>query len=276
MKYLIHVDSRDRNATAYPNASYFRLNFFEELRNVTSVQLVSAELPFSFYTFSAAIGNTSLTVSIDSFQYTITLPDGTYSQTSLASTLQSLLITATSYSGLTCTVNTATNVFTITLGGHTVAVVATGASGGTSLAYRLGFTEGGITSGSSSVSGSFPMTIQPEKYAMLCIDEFDSRTVIEHRPSGNEANPAVRALAKLQIASAFGATSFVGNGGEFNGLPVVSVVPPKASLTHLTVSLRFHDGTLIPLNADYSFTLVVRTDVQIQRGEDAGITRFWT
>lgn len=91
VKTAVIVDSRDRDFAAHPSSSQFVFKLPERLNNVTDAVLVSAELPLSYYVFSAARGNTSLAVVVGGTRRTVTIRDGNYSTASMASELTRVL-----------------------------------------------------------------------------------------------------------------------------------------------------------------------------------------
>jgi len=280
MKYVVHGDSRDRNYTAYPNASSFRLAVPQKLRFVTSVQILSAELPFSWNTFAASRNNTSVIISVNGTPSTLTIPDGNYDTSSIASTLVGLLNAAFVGRTFTCTVSSTTLKFTITssVGTDTIAIDASAASSKTSLAWRLGFPEGVVTSGGATgtVSGSYAVSLSPETYVFLVIDELQSSASLQSAAGGIQMS-AKAPLGKLQIRGDPFTYNFVGTGSESLGMATIELNPALSQLNFMTVSLRFKDGSLVNLgNADeYSFSLLLSTDLQIRRDEDIGGTRIF-
>jgi len=85
------------NESANPGtlSSYFLFNTNRLYKNITSVKMTSMEFSNSFYTFSAKRGNTVFYIRLLSdmnTRYTITIPDGNYSNYTLfASTIQTSL-----------------------------------------------------------------------------------------------------------------------------------------------------------------------------------------
>ena len=86
VKYTrIIIDSKDRNMDLFPEANSYEIRFDDEVEDVLSAQLVSADIPLPMYivnkyfkTFTIKIGQTS---------YTITLDEGDYDATTLASNI---------------------------------------------------------------------------------------------------------------------------------------------------------------------------------------------
>jgi hypothetical protein len=233
------IDSRDRNYTTHPSSTNFVVDLPEPLRNVSSAMLISAEIPQSHYVFSAARGNTSLTVTVDATTYTVTIPDGNYTTTTMAAALKTALDTAFSAT-FTVTISATTMKCTIATTG-TVSVDATAVERYW-LGYYLGFPWGVVTSGSGSATGTQVVSMNPEGY--LTIDIWELNGIVA-------TGTGRRTFAKVVLQNdSYDYTTYDSN------MTSVEVRPPRAHLDKLTVSLRYHDGTLVDLNgAEWSMTI---------------------
>ena len=278
MKYIVHIDSRDRNYTKYPNAANFRLHVPQNIGYVTSAQLLSVEIPFAFYAFSAsARQNTTTTIVLNGVPGTITIPDGNYDGSSLSSAVSSALNAAFPSRAWTCSVNSTTLKFTVgtNVGTDTIGVDATAWSSRTSLAVCLGFPEGVITTGGAAtgiVTGPYVVNLSPETYVMLCVEELASSASLQSALGGVRMSTKAP-LGKLQIQGNPYAYSFVGTGAEDQGMATVTLDPVVAVLHHVTPSLRFHDGSLVNLGnaSEYSFSMLLSTDLQIRLDESTAV-----
>jgi hypothetical protein len=241
------IDSRDRNYASYPSSSTFVVELPWAFHNVTSAMLLSAEIPQSYYVFNAARGNTSLTVALNGVTKTVTVPDGNYTTTSIATALTSALTTAfggtwtVSFDDTTlrCSIATPASV-----NPGSLAVDATGATKDADwgLGYHLGFAKGVLTAGAGSVTGSRVASMNPENYVVLGIAELDSLVV---------AGTGRRAFAKVPLAS-----DTFQYGFYDRNVSAVQLNPPRARLGRVTVSLRYRDGTLVDLNGgEWSMTV---------------------
>ena len=279
MKYVVHVDSRDRDRSAYPNANYYRLHVPQNIRYVTSAQVLSAEVPFSFYSFATARNNVTLTTTLNGNTANVTIPDGNYTGSTISAAVQTLLANAFPTRAFTCSANATTLRFSVTsnVSNDTIGIVANTATQKSSLAYRLGFPEGVTTTGGNTgtVIGTYPVSLSPDTYVTLCIDELASSASLQSASGGIQMS-AKAPIAKLQIQGQPFAYNFIGNGSEQQGMATVQLNPTIAVLHHVTASLRFHDGSLVNLsNADeYSFSMLLNTDSDIQRQETSGVTRI--
>ncbi|NDE02906.1 MAG: hypothetical protein EBZ91_14495, partial [Gammaproteobacteria bacterium] len=250
VRTTVHVDSRDRDFARHPGSSAFVIQLPEALKNVSSAVLVSAELPLSYYVFSAARGNTSLTVGLNGTFRTVTVPDGNYTMASMASQLAALLAAAHPGVTFTVTFSDQTKRCTIAAQGWTVAVDATAAAKPTEwgLGYYLGFRAGVVTSGVNAVTGTYVATMNPENYLLIDIEELNGVGQPALYAGGGSGR---RSFAKVPL-----------NGDSYQyhyydkTLSYVELRPQLTKLTSMRVSIRFHDGTLVDLNGgEWSMTL---------------------
>ena len=91
VRKTICVDSRDREIAPDSHPGSYTVTLPTVYQNIYAVTLRSIEIPFSFYTFTACGRNTSMNVTYNGSTKTITIPDGNYSGSLLASTVASLL-----------------------------------------------------------------------------------------------------------------------------------------------------------------------------------------
>jgi hypothetical protein len=84
---LLSVHTEDRDITKYPSSSQFAIDLPVEYKNVYSMKLIDIELPSNYYVFSELNQNTKMSVKVNNVQQVITITNGTYSPTQLASEL---------------------------------------------------------------------------------------------------------------------------------------------------------------------------------------------
>lgn len=241
------VDSRDRNTAEWPTSSAFVVNLPQPLHNVSSAKLVTAEIPLTFYAFSAARGTNAMAVSLDAASATVTIPDGNYTTSSLTTALKSALDTALT-GPFTVTIDAASLRCTIAATG-TVSV--TGDAGGTDLAYLLGF-PAGVTSGAGGVVAPAVVRLNPEQYLVIEIEELNGLLQTAPPSRGVSGRPC---FSKVPLRG----DSFSYESHDLD-MTRVDLRPQLTRLEKLRVSLRFHDGTLVDLNgAEWSLTLDIAT-----------------
>lgn len=261
VKRTLLVDSRDRNPLQ--SQSNYSVTLPKVYENVYSVTLRSAEIPQSWYAFSSVAGNTSMTVTVSGTPTTITIPDGNYTASSLATAVQAALVAAYGGGSFTVTYNSTTNLITIakssgsftlsfasqvqTKAGQTVPPTASWWG----LGYFLGFNKIDYTG--SSITSLFGVQVTPFNYILMEVDFInkEDETAIDNRMSGRVDG----AFAKIPVQP-----SASGNIIYFREwcCPMNKSVmyPPMSQLRTLNIKFRFHDGTLVNFNnADHSLTL---------------------
>ena len=251
-RVTVLIDSRDRDYAKNPSPSEYVVFLPEAIHNVSNAVLISAEMPSTYYVFSAAKANTSLVVTADGTTQTITVPDGNYTFTTLASALDSALESA--FPGITFVVafNEATARCSITASpSNTVlAVDCTAATRptGWGLGYYLGFAKGVVTSGTGTVTGTSVANTNPETYMLVDIDELNA---VSQAAIYSEGSTMGKVFAKVPICNSSFQYSFYDKTLICN-----EVRPPRARLDRLSISIKFHDGTLVDFHgAEHSLTI---------------------
>lgn len=256
-RITVHMDSRDRDFSIWPTSSEFVVELPETLKNVSSAVLVTAELALAYYVFSATRGNTSLTVTVDAVSHTVTIPDGNYTTTSMASTLKGLLDAAFAKT-FTVTFSPITLKCTIAVAG-VVAVDATAATSPTEwgLGYYLGFPGGVVTAGTNTVTGTAVASMNPENYLLLDIEELNGLNQTALHAAGGSGR---KSFAKIPLN---------GDSYQFNfydkAVTCVELRPQLTKLDRLRVAVRFHDGSLVDLNGS-EWSMSIEFSCTLTRG----------
>ncbi len=87
---VLMINSLDRDQQIYPLPTNFKIRLPRIYRNITRLDIVQVKMLSGFYTFSSRYGNTYLPI-VDSSgsQFTVVLPDGTYTIQQLVDVLTS-------------------------------------------------------------------------------------------------------------------------------------------------------------------------------------------
>ena len=272
IRKTIIVDSRDRQMNAGSHPGAYTVTLPTVYQNVVAATLKTIEVPLSFYQFSAAANNVTLSLSYNGGSaVTATLPDGNYSTTQLSAALNTAFNTATGISGaLTCECSPTTSKLTFTgLAPFTFYMtpsIPTSANGGNSLTfnyttwwglgYFLGFTANTQTSTASSpytLTGQFAVNPFPTNYILMDMDTMNKidETSLDDRKA-------------WKVNGAFAKIPTDGNSGDFIYLTDSAAYqlnravysPPISKLSQLFIKFRLHDGRIIDFNGvEHSFTL---------------------
>lgn len=240
MRHTILLDSRDRDYDAYPDASEYRVMLPMVYKNVEKARLISAEIPASFYVFTAEANNTTIDITLEneSTPRTITIPDGNYASTTMASTLASALSQATSMA-FTVSISRTTRKLTITNdeGSDFTLESSTGLPTGWGLAYYLGFDRDTAYSSTDGVLVSPRLvSLNPYNYILVDIDELNG--LAEGGMYGNRVG--LGSFAKIPFDGH--SFDYVYVNTDNATFPEITLRPRKASIDRLHIKFRFHDG----------------------------------
>lgn len=253
----LFVNSRERDFTKYPSSGSYVIDLPRTYNNVIGAHMASAEIPSSFYVFTAALGNTSMNVDVNGSTRTITIPDGNYGFSSISAAIQTALNTA--FVGETyefsVSVSPSTGKFKIdcvnlpastTLGIDTTSVLPS-KNVEWGLAYYLGFPKGVLTSGtanSGTITAPRMALLNPYTYLILDVAELNGSDHVG--VSGGN--------------SVFGKIPLTVNSFNFvfydKVLSKQTYNPPRLQLNKLHVAFRFPDGHPVDFQGvEHSFTI---------------------
>lgn len=246
----VSLDSRSRNFATSPSAGRYRVRLPAVYHNVTSARLMMAEVPVSFYNFSAAQGNTTLRITLDGTPFDATIPDGNYTEVTLPAALKTALDAATSET-FAVTVSPASLRMTIACSSAPTDVLtistATTKPVDWGLAYNCGFVANATVSGVGSVTGTKAVDTVVHTYLLLSLEGLDHVGVAGMLGSGEPR----RAFAKVPVRRAPGETIFFDKQLSANALN-----PPRKNLDTLWVTWTHADGTVVEWNgAEHSFEI---------------------
>jgi hypothetical protein len=272
VRKTIIVDSRDRQMNPGSHAGAYTVTLPAVYQNVYAVTLKSVEIPISFYTFSAAANNTTINVTYNNGSPTnITIPDGNYSASALATALNTAFNTAFGANNLVASYSATTSKMTFTgvarFSLNLTPTVPISANGGNSLTsnfttwwglgYFLGFTGTTYSSaptGTFVVTGVFAVNPFPTTYILMDIETLNKvdETSLDDRKSWRVNG----AFAKIPMNGNSGTVIFLLSDTGYNPLNRTVYNPPISKLTNLIIKFRLHDGRIIDFNGvEHSFTL---------------------
>lgn len=258
MRHHLLVDSRDRDFEAHPGAGSYRVRLPRQYRHVTAARLLSADIPSSFFVFSAAHGNTSLVVRVGTLRpATVTLPDGNYDTETLPSQLALALRQAFPTKTLDVSIDPLTMQLVIECGeGDAVEVDTRGDADAKptdwGLAYYLGFPRGVLASG-APLRGPGVVNLNPFTYILLDIAELG--TVDEGGMYGGAVGKGC--FAKIPISGI--SYEYIFRDVD-KAVDAVECKPAVPRLETLTVTFRLHSGAAIDFRGvEHSFLLEVVT-----------------
>lgn len=255
---VINIDSRFRENWQASSSTDFLIKLPRTYKNAITLRLSSIELPNTWYTFSAARGNTSFFVN----NVLRTIPDGNYTN---PVTLANAITTAAA-GVFTATYNvlpandpskftlSSPNPFTLRFGSATTCGnISSGVSSllpfDSGLGYQIGFT-GNVYSGSNTYTGEYIVDTMRDSYVFLQLPELEMMM-----DAHSYGNTSIKAFAKIVVDKPKNALIFD------NGTNTVSKVTNFAQPTNIsTLRVKLVDayGLPIELMADFSLTLEVQ------------------
>jgi hypothetical protein len=254
--HTLHIDSRDREYDAFPSPHTYRLALPRTYYNVTEARLLTAEIPSSFYVFEASRGVTSLRIRVGGIPTDIIVPDGNYTNSSIASMLTTFLnaaylgktfVVAVDQATMKLVIRCSSNP-TISIDVDTTVYCDDTKVTGWGLGYYLGFDPMTVRSSSGTMVSPRVVSLNPQTYLVLDIAELNNADEIGQRG----------AFAKIPFdTNSFGYAFY---DAIAQGTPPIAQVPTIPRLDRLTISFRFHDGSPINFNdVEHSFTLSITT-----------------
>jgi len=258
----INIDTRFRDEYNYLSTANYNVTLPQRITDVSTMTLMSIEVPMSFYNISSAIGNNYFTVTHNGTTTTITIDDGNYTISTLKTALNSALWgydLSYNYSGSHSTLNTGSGSVTVNF-----AVGSTGSNDKynikSKLGWILGFRQPSYTVTTSSTTSEAFYDLNGSRYFYLALDEFNK---------GNQysfVSPLYNSLINKNIIARISMTKDIHPFGSVlvanltNGLLVADLrsYTGKIDLLKMNVQLLDEYGNSVNLNGlDFSFCLAV-------------------
>lgn len=267
-KFVVHVDSRDRDFDAHPSPNSYKIRLPARYTHVMAARLLGCELPSSFFVFTAALGNTSMKVtSIGDGgardTQTVTIPDGNYTQTTIVAFLQGALNDAFPAETLQFQValNPVSLNLTIATTGNEFEIDAAEGSTGVGegpvewgLGYYLGIPKGAVLTSSGKML-TLPGVVSLNPFTYLLLDIAELNNVDTGGLYGSEVGP--RTFAKVPLSNASFEYVFTGKDATYQmHLAHVQYRPPVQRLDRLSIAFKFHNGQVVDFNGiEHSFSI---------------------
>ena len=277
---LICVDTFFRSSYATTKSTDFTYTFPETINNVVSLQLASMEIPYTWYVISAEQKNNFFNINdVDGTIYTITVPDGNYTITSLINELNYQL----SGKGFTVTYEVPSHLLLntapcltysspqqfVTISGTNTFELNFSTSGPISLGWILGFRYNIKFDGSSlyysnktNYSGETIPMMSNNNYLFVDVDDFhnhhstDSVISIVRNQQSAPSYIGNNIMARLPITSEYGSLITTTHNIDYISKKREYFGPIKLEKMNIRVLNRF--GDVINLNQnDYSMVFEI-------------------
>jgi hypothetical protein len=171
----IVIDSKDRNSSLFPYPNDYEIVLDDDINDVVSAQLVSADIPFSSYLVNSFFN--TLNIGMGGSNFNVTLATGDYDGSGLATQMATVLNTA-SPSNFTVAYNATTDNYSF---GCKASFSINFVDQKNPLNMLLGFDKKNYTSTINNSNAPYSNVIQSvfrknfayNKYIYLSIDQFD-------------------------------------------------------------------------------------------------------
>jgi len=274
IKYL-NIDSRFQEEYNLNKNASFIFQLPQKITDVKSIAVRSAEIPMSFYYFSAKRGNTTFHI-IDSngYSYLRTIPDGNYTISQLQTQINNTLANIPSQDNSDFVNIPNANQTTITNNNTSQNNINytfywdTDICGNfqrnqlkSSLGWCLGFRQPSyaVTSGNSIISEGV-VDVYNTRYLFLVVDEFRSSNPNSFISPLASSMLSKNILARITLNPAFFPYGTILVANTFNGylLSDQRVYSGKTDIQKLQISLVDEWGNVVDLNGvDFSFCLEI-------------------
>jgi hypothetical protein len=265
-QYILHIDSRFREAGLQSTAADFYFRPIAPLKNILRVRVVSIEMPYSYPFFATSRSNISIVINWSGGPTVLTIADGNYTPAELAAAITTVAATA-GLSWLSVSYIVAQNRFVFS-GGTTAFSIDTGGSGTIDrpfdygLGYYLGFRRG-LAAASVDGSGNYVLVgsgcaiVGGDNYVFLKINDFDClrQTVSYVTPTTAPSTNEFTALAKVRLRADRNAVAYDDYAG---GVRREVVFQNPRDIPRLHVQVLDAYGSPVDLcTAEFSFALEV-------------------
>jgi hypothetical protein len=107
---IFTFDSDDRDKERWPNPAEFEISCPQNYTNIESIRILNINMPNYLYNICEHLQNNKLYISLDKINiYTITLEDGVYNPTNLATSIENFINNNTNLSNFSIIYNEVTN-----------------------------------------------------------------------------------------------------------------------------------------------------------------------
>lgn len=279
IKYL-NIDSRFQEEYNLNKGASFTFQLPQKMTDIKSIAVRCAEIPMSFYYFSAKRGNTSflLTSSNNGFySYLRTIPDGNYTISGLQSQVISIALSnvpgdgSSDFTNLEPIIPNKTTItnnngsgsdldYTIYWDRDSLGNLQRN-NFKSSLGWSLGFRQPSYTlNRNTSITSEGVVDVNNIRYLFLVVDEFRSSNPNSFLSPLASSMVSKNILARITLNPAFYPYGTILVANTFNGylLSDQRVYAGKTDIQNLQISLVDEYGNVVDLNGvDFSFCLEI-------------------
>lgn len=264
----INFDTKFRDEYSYLQTSNYNMTLPERITDVKSIEITNVEVPVSYYNISLNLGNSYFKImnTTNTSSQVITIPDGQYTGSALASAINTLL-SSSSFTNLEYIFNGSRSIFKTSSSSVKIEfdIDNTGNNDKfnfkSKLGWLLGYRSTIYTITTANTLSEAIVDLNGPRYLYLAIDEFNSK--------GNQNSfitPLSSSMINKKVIARFAMNNVLfpyGNIAAFNiwnGLTSdVRNYTGVVDLLKLNVQLLNENGIPMQLNGlDFSFVLQVK------------------
>ena len=273
-RQFLNIDTRFRDNYYGSSSTNYSMTLPIHINDIISMQLISLELPTTYYVISKQFGNNFFYLTVDSTRTLVTLQDGNYSVSAIVSYLNSIM---TSLGGVFVNVTFNVNLDSNGNGSNQIVInispdvnlrmslnFQANINGiddrSTPLPLKLGWKLGfrnGIYEGNKTYVSEAVVDLSGPRYLYLAIDDHNNNVNNGFYSAFNSSILNKNILARIPINSP-NFTIFTEN--NFNVVTYPRIYFGPVNIQNLSIQLLDEYGRIVDLNnMDFSFCLTFQT-----------------
>ena len=277
-RQFLNIDTRFRDNYYGSSSTNYSMTLPIHINDIISMQLISLELPTTYYVISKQFGNNFFYLTVDSTRTLVTLQDGNYSVSAIVSYLNSIM---TSLGGVFVNVTFNVNLDSNGNGSNQIVInispdvnlrmslnFQANINGiddrSTPLPLKLGWKLGfrnGIYEGNKTYVSEAVVDLSGPRYLYLAIDDHNNNVNNGFYSAFNSSILNKNILARIPINSP-NFTIFTEN--NFNVVTYPRIYFGPVNIQNLSIQLLDEYGRIVDLNnMDFSFCLTFQTAYDI-------------
>ena len=273
-RQFLNIDTRFRENYYNSSSTNYSMTLPIHITDIISMQLISLELPTSYYVISKQFGNNFFYLTVGTTSTIVTIQDGNYTATAIVSYLNSIMATLGGvFTDVTFNVNLDSNgngsnqiiisinpqlnlPLTLNFQANISGIEDRNTPLPLKLGWKLGF-RNGIYEGNTAYVSEGVVDLSGPRYLYLAIDDHNNNVNNGFYSAFNSSILNKNILARIPMSSP-NFTIFTEN--NFNVLTYPRVYFGPVNIQNLSIQLLDEYGRVVDLNnMDYSFCLTFQT-----------------
>ena len=277
-RQFLNIDTRFRENYYGSSSTNYSMTLPIHINDIISMQLISLELPTSYYVISKQFGNNFFNLTVGNDTTLVTIQDGNYTVTAIVSYLNSIMTSLGGvFTNVTFNVNldsygNGSNQIVVSINPHSKLTMTlnfqaniTGIDDRSTplplkLGWKLGF-RNGIYEGNTTYVSEAVVDLSGPRYLYLAIDDHNNNVNNGFYSAFNSSILNKNILARIPMNSP-NFTIFTEN--NFNVVTYPRIYFGPVNIQNLSIQLLDEYGRIVDLNnMDFSFCLTFQTAYDI-------------